>query len=243
MAGLSPLAAGESQSAGYGATYTRCGSEGRRDVTAAISRLALGSYEAPRAAALAGVPLSTVYDWARKDIVVPSISPSREKLWSYGDLLTLRLVRWLRSDKPDARRTAMAEVRAMLDRFADDLWREAASGHARPTIAVDASGHVFHVKRSESVSGQRAFDDALDLFAPFQDGPDLREPDAHLRIVPGRCAGEPHLLGTRLTTRTIAALFERGYDLDTIAALYPDEDSDALGEALRFEQRLVHAAN
>ena len=25
----------------------------------------------------------------------------------------------------------------------DDPWREAASGHARPTIAVDASGHVL----------------------------------------------------------------------------------------------------
>ena len=192
---------------------------------------------------MAGVPVSTVYDWARKGVVVPSISPSREKLWSYGDLLTLRLVRWLRSDKADARRTAMAEVRATLDRFADDLWREAASGQARPTIAVDASGHVFHIERSEDVSGQRAFDDVLDLFAPFEDGPDLREPDAHLRIVPGRCAGEPHLLGTRLTTRTVAALAERGYDLGTIAALYPDEDVDALGEALRFEQRLVHAAS
>ena len=202
-------------------------------MSAAFSRLDLGSYEAPRAASLAGVPLSTVYDWARKDVVVPSISPSREKLWSYGDLLTLRLVRWLRSDKSDARRTAMAEVRAMLDRFGDDLWHEAASGHARPTIAVDASGHVFHVQRSESVRGQRA----------FEDGPDLREPDAHLRIVPGRCAGEPHLLGTRLTTRTIAALSERGYDLETIAALYPDEDTAALGEALRFEQRLMHAAS
>lgn len=65
----------------------------------------------------------------------------------------------------------MTEVRATLDRFADDLWREAASGHACPTIAVDASGHVFHVERSESVSGQRAFDDVLDLFAPFEHGP------------------------------------------------------------------------
>lgn len=208
-----------------------------------ISKLDLGAYEAPRAAALAGVPVSTVYDWARKGVVVPSVAPSREKLWSYGDLLTLRLVRWLRSDKADARRTAMAEVRATLDQFSDDLWREAVSGHARPTIAVDASGHVFHVERSESVSGQRAFDEVLDLFAPFDDGPDLREPDAHLRIVPGRCAGEPHLLGTRLTTRTVAALAARGYDLDTIVALYPDEDVDALGEALRFEQRLVHAAS
>ncbi len=211
-------------------------------MSAVISRLDLGAYEAPRAAALAGVPVSTVYDWARKGVVVPSISPSREKLWSYGDLLTLRLVRWLRSDKADARRTAMAEVREALDQFADDLWRESEAGDDRPTIAVDSSGRVFHVEHFERASGQRAFGDTLDLFAPFEEGPDLREPDAHLRIVPGRCAGEPHLLGTRLTTRTIAALAERGYDLDTIAALYPDEEADALGEALRFEQRLVHAA-
>jgi uncharacterized protein (DUF433 family) len=137
----------------------------------------------------------------------------------------------------------MAEVRATLDQFSDDLWREAASRHARPTIAGDASGHVFHAERAESVSGQRAFDEVLDLFAPFEDGPDLREPDARLRIVPARCAGEPHLLGTRLTTRTVAALAARGHDPDTIAALYPEEDVDALGEALRFEQPLVHAVS
>jgi len=58
-----------------------------------VRRLDLGAYEARRGGVLAGVALSTVYDWARKGIVVPSISPSREKLWSYGELLKLRLVR------------------------------------------------------------------------------------------------------------------------------------------------------
>jgi hypothetical protein len=51
-----------------------------------------GCYDARRAAALSGVPRSTVYDWARRDIVVPSISPEREKLWSYADLMALRIV-------------------------------------------------------------------------------------------------------------------------------------------------------
>jgi len=136
----------------------------------------------------------------------------------------------------------MAEVRAALDRFGDELWREVAFGHDRPTIAVHLAGHVFHTERLESLSGQRALEDVLDLFAPFEDGPDLRQPDDHPRIVPGRCAGEPHLLGTRLTTRTVAALAERGYDLATISALYPDEDADALGEAVHFEQWLARAA-
>lgn len=212
-----------------------------------ISRLDLGAYEAPRAAALSGIPLSTVYDWARKDVVVPSISAAREKLWSYGDLLTLRLVRWLRSEKPSARRTAMAEVRDALDAFGDQLWEEAPQGHDRPTIRVDAAGHVIHPERGEDASGQRVIGDVLDLFAPFElapdaHGPDLRVPDEHLRIAPGRCAGEPHLLGTRLTTRTVAALAARGYDLDLIAKLYPDEEIQALAEAVRFEERLTGAA-
>ena len=58
-----------------------------------------GCYEAPRAAALAGVPVSTLYDWSRKGLVTPSISPVREKLWSYADLIQLRMVSWLRHPK------------------------------------------------------------------------------------------------------------------------------------------------
>ena len=82
---------------------------------AVVSRLDLGAYEASRAAALAGVPLSTLYHWAREEMVPPSVSATREKLWSYRDLLTLRLVRWLRTDKPDVARTAMTQVRHTLD--------------------------------------------------------------------------------------------------------------------------------
>lgn len=208
-----------------------------------ISRLDLGAYEAPRAAALSGVPLSTVYDWARKGVVVPSISPEREKLWSYGDLLTLRLVRWLRLEKPEeARRTAMSEVRQVLDRFGDDLWRETERGEDRPTIAVAADGTVFHVERRESADGQRALEGTLDLFAPYHGGVDLREPAEHLRIAPGRCSGEPHLVGTRLTTRTVASLAGRGYDIDMIAQLYPEEDVEGLREALSLEEKLAGVA-
>ena len=46
-------------------------------------RLFEGCYEAPRAATLAGVPVSTVYDWARKQVVVPTVSLTKPKLWSW----------------------------------------------------------------------------------------------------------------------------------------------------------------
>ncbi len=91
--------------------------------------------------------------------------------------------------------------------------------------------------------------DWLDLLGPFEGtdggGPDLRQPRAHLRIVPGKCAGEPHLAGSRLTTLTVAALAERGFGIDDIARLYPDEDVASLAEAIELERSLgtvAHAA-
>lgn len=30
--------------------------------------------------------------WARQEILVPSVSPERVKLWSYGDLMALRTI-------------------------------------------------------------------------------------------------------------------------------------------------------
>jgi len=58
-----------------------------------------GAYPADRAAALSGVPKSTARYWARKEILVPSISDVRIKLWSYSDLMSLRTIAWLRAPR------------------------------------------------------------------------------------------------------------------------------------------------
>lgn len=207
-----------------------------------------GCYDARRTAALSGVPRSTVYDWARKGIVIPSISADREKLWSYADLMALRIVSWLRHPKvlgEDARpASAMRSVRAalaQLDEHGLDLWD--GSVGASP-LYVNRTGKILIVRDEVAVDavGQGAMADWLDLLGPFEgtdgDGPDLRQPRAHLRIVPGKCAGEPHLLGSRLTTLTIAALAERGYGPADIARLYPDESAESLAEAVDLEQSL-----
>lgn len=208
-----------------------------------VSALDLGAYDARRAAALSGVPLSTVYDWARKAVVVPSISAQREKLWSFGDLLTLRLVRWLRIGKPEAARSKMADVREALERYETELWLGDKPERGRSTLAVAADGMIVHVPRQETVHGQRVVQDGvLDLFAPYEAGVDLREPSPKLRIAPGHVGGEPHLVGTRLTTRTVAALSARGYPPRLIQELYPHDDPEALAEAISLEERLAAAA-
>lgn len=209
-----------------------------------LAHLDRGCYEAVRAAALSGVPMRTVYYWAEHGIVVPSISPVREKLWSYGDLLTLRLVDWLRQPKSveevdeDFARSSMSDIRRMLAQVGDALWAAGSEGEERPTVAVDRSGRIFSVEPLGTLEGQQALE-VLDLLAPFGDnGPDLRQPRPHLRIVPGKVAGEPHLQHSRMTTRTVGALAQR-FTFEQIAAMYPDEDPTGLREAIDLERQLA----
>lgn len=109
--------------------------KGMGEVTAASD----GCYEAERAAALSGVPKTTIYWWARHSIVMPSVSPTREKLWSYADLMALRIVSWLRHVKPgDLPASPMPRVRdalALLDQNGLDLWSPARGTHM-PTASA-----------------------------------------------------------------------------------------------------------
>lgn len=206
---------------------------------AAVSRLDLGAYEASRAAAFAGVPLRTLYHCARERFVPPSVSATGERLCSYRDLLTLRLMRWLRTDTPEVARAAMTQVRRILDELGDDLWMIDQRDRV-PTIKVTRSGEaVKEAGPTEVLAGQRVLDgDAFDLFAPFGTAPDLRVARARLRIVPGKVAGEPHLVRSRLTTRDVAGLARRGLTLEEIRKLYPGENPDALREAIDLEASL-----
>ena len=206
-----------------------------------------GCYMAPRAAALSGVPLSTVYWWARRGIVVPSVSPTREKLWSYADLIGLRIVSWLRHAKPgQLPASPMPEVRRALELLADqglEMWDPAAD---RGPLIVDGRGSIF-VRRGDTVldsSGQPTLlpEHHLGLTEPFSvggvTGPDLIAPRRHLRIVPAKVSGEPHIEDSRITTITLAALAARGYGIPQIAQMY-DVSEAVVEEALDLEDQLA----
>ena len=209
-----------------------------------------GCYEAARAAALSGVPVSTVYNWARKGVVVPTISPVRTKLWSYADLMALRIVYWLRHPKKagseEVTASPMSEVRRaleILDRMKLDIWDESRSGQS--PLQVDPRG-MIHIASGESVTTtrrQQVMAEFLDLLGPFDgpsaQGPDLIRPRPLLRIIPGKVSGEPHLLDSRITTRTIASLHERFGEVDQVVALYPRQQRRALVEAIDLERSLA----
>lgn len=211
-----------------------------------------GCYDASRAAALSGVPKTTVYWWARHGVVVPSVSPVQEKLWSYSNLMALRVVSWLRHAKPaddvgQLPASPMPKVRralALLDNLGLDPWSPSLAGWS--PLLVDRAGNIY-VRTPGGVLDlhqQPALlpEEALGLTAPFRSagmsGPDLLRPRPHLRIVPAKVAGEPHIERSRLTTQTVAALAARGFLAEQIAEMY-EEPVGAVREAIDLEDQLA----
>lgn len=212
-----------------------------------------GSYSAPRAAALSGVPLSTVHHWARTGLVEPSLSPVKVKLWSFADLMILRTICWLRKSKTgdggvDIPPTSMPAVKRAIGALRNlnlSVWAE----NAGPRILVTIDGKVA-IKAQDEIrrpSGQRILDDVIDILEPFScgpaNGPDLRRPRPDLRIVPGKLSGAPHLVHTRLATETIAALARNGLDVVTIKSLYPFAEEGGIRQALDLEAELAKHLN
>lgn len=212
-----------------------------------------GTYTADRAASLSGVPVSTVHWWARHDVLVPSVSPERIKLWSYADLMGLRTIHWLRQAKTtddgvEVPRSTMPAVRRALAQLREldmALWTESSG----PSVRVDRTGDILVATAptlERAVDRQRRFtgeEDDIDVLMPFStsrsDGPDLVRPRPHLRIVPGKLGGSPHVVSTRLESQAVAALAASGLPKAKIYRLYPDVAAPAIDEALDLEQQLA----
>lgn len=207
------------------------------------------SYEAHRAAALAGVPVSTVYYWARSGIWTPAMPNTRPKLWSYSDLLALRLIDWLRQAKEDFElpHTRMSKIRALLSSV-EDLGEGLQSDTVK--VWVEKNGNVV-IAIGEAVYrplGDKHLQPLIErgmvsLVAAFErDGgifaPDLVRPRPTLRIIPGKLSSEPHVDGTRLGTQMIEALRRRGLETEHIVSLYSFLTPRNVDEALSLEEQL-----
>lgn len=204
-----------------------------------------GLYDAPRAAALSGVPETTLHYWARKGIYVPSISPEpRIRYWSWMDLLALRMIHWLRHDDGDTKAVPMSKVRDALDVLRDlniprQLFHRVVVGRLGNDVYVKVGDSVFRADTSR----QGLMLTTVNLIEPYGSGPDLLEPRPQIRIIPGKLHGEPHILGTRIATATIYALHEDGYSSGDIREMYPEANPHALEQAIDLELSLLpHAA-
>jgi uncharacterized protein (DUF433 family) len=203
---------------------------------------------------LAGVPVSTVYYWARQRVYEPSISRTRLILWSWPDLLALRAIYWLRQGKPNLalERTTMSQVRGMLETL--EALGDRLGGHLANrsvVLRVDARGRP-HLGIEDKLlyplrGGAAQFvspETAIDLLREYEPGggsllgPHLLEPRPRLRIIPGKLGGEPHVRDTRVETLAIDALAQHGYTIPNILQLYPFLDSASVEDSLDLERQL-----
>jgi uncharacterized protein (DUF433 family) len=174
-------------------------------------------------------------------------------LWSYGDLIRLRTVHWLRQHRKqigdrEIAATSLRVVRDLLqtaERYGHRIWTPAEGRRVHIVLLLHESGTPYlDAEGLVDAAGQSPLPDReqLDLLGPCETdsarGPDLVTPRPRLRIVPGKCAGEPHLRGSRLRTRSLMALSLRGFSVAQLGELYPDEDPVAIEEAVEFEQSL-----
>ena len=203
-----------------------------------------GVYDARRAAALAGVSMSALHRWAREGTYAPSVgSTGCPRLWSWADLLALRALDWLRRrDGEDVVHGHARHVRAALEAIgARRLSRSQA--HSLALLAQDGILHIDHISspwpRAEHAGKDAQAATVLPLVALYRSrGPDLLVPRPHLRIVPGKLHGEPHVVDTRIPSATLHALYRAGYATDQIAEMFPEAAGEPLAEALDLEASL-----
>jgi DNA-binding transcriptional MerR regulator len=99
-----------------------------------------GIYDANRAAAFAGVPMRNLHRWATTGLLVPSVSPERVRLWSWADLLALRIIDRLRHGDEERRRSSTRRIPQALN-----MLREHGVGidQLRDTLLVDHDGRLY----------------------------------------------------------------------------------------------------
>jgi uncharacterized protein (DUF433 family) len=207
-----------------------------------------GSYPVERAAQLSGVPRSTLYDWRGDKVYVPDFDRASPVLWSYRDLVYLRLLAWLRQlgmARPTAARQ-VAGVKERVSRGADVRMLQADRnvlliGDER---ATDAGGP--NLLPFDDLSGLLATFDLLDPIEELRRrgqkrvwAPDLVTPGTHTSISPWVLAGDPCIRNTRIPTAAIRALHEdRGLAFANVVQLYPGLTREAAEDAYLLERRL-----
>ena len=207
-----------------------------------------GRYTIERASQLSGVPRSTVYDWRRHDILASDFPTITPKVWSYRELVFLRLIAFLRSRSMNRPEVAdrVASIRRMLEEDTDDI------------VTIRSDGHAMFLNSDDydRRSGEAAFPTMLDwieefyLAEPIAElgsrrlwGPNLVNPSPRTMISPWVMAGDPCLTGTRIATSSMFALHtERGLVASAIANLYPGVEPEQVRDAIELEQRLRQVA-
>jgi len=122
-------------------------------------------YSAERTAQLSGIPRSTIYDWQRSDVYRPDFVHASPMMWSYRDLVYLRVLAWLRSKGMERAMAAGAVVAIKSD---------ISKGQRIVRLRADRRSLIANDELANRISGE----DPLPGLGSFLQEFDLLEPVA-----------------------------------------------------------------
>lgn len=185
---------------------------------------------------LSGVTMSQLYDWRRKDILLPEVSPSNPALYSFRDVLALRTIAFLRA------KVSLQKVRTAFETLRKyDLVEHPSAyrfGSDGKTIVVrDNDGSVLDLVRKKGQTELFTLDEIFEPFKNFNGDQvvDFKRPRPGLELDNRRLGGWPTIAGTRVPYDSIAQLFADGYyKVEDVEHFYPNVSVEAARDAIDF---------
>ncbi len=209
-----------------------------------------GFYSTAQVSRLARIPLSTLYEWKRREIIAPDVEVLNEHGqivdhgYSYADLTIIKIMRAV-SDKRLDLKSAHRTIRHLFQRLgpSDMGWADA---------YVYIVGNKVYAEQPDewdvtaaTQSGQRA---ERRMFGDmFEELRGLEEPGAILiprdfrpfvEINPAVMGGDPVVRGTRVPTSILATLRRKGKSLAELARLYRPIAERFIDKAVKYEEFL-----
>jgi len=222
-----------------------------RAIAASALRHVRGRYTADRAAQLSGVPKSTIYDWRRNKVLLPDYANADPAIWSYRDLVLLRLLAWLRQGGME-RPLAAAKTKHVREQLNAGIRIRQIHATSRDVVLIgeNASDEIDDDRQNLLPSSDfYSLLASFDLHEPIDElrntdskrswAPHLVTPSHHSSISPWVLAGDPCVRNSRIPTAAIFALStERQLPSQAIVDLYPGLTVEQVDDVTELERRL-----
>ena len=209
-----------------------------------------GFYSTAQVSRLARVPVSTLYAWKAKGILVPSVVLQSHGLeanfgYTYANLTVVRLMRAIRDKKLQLRSVSIA-LHHLFERFGPP-----SKGWADARVFI-VGRHVFAEKREPDVWGTttaeqygqrvetRLFGDLFDELRDLEEGGSILIPKDYasaVEIDPNIMNGEPVVKNTRIATSVLFVKYVKGKTIDELVGLFKLAQ-DVVSKVIQYEQFL-----
>lgn len=206
------------------------------------------AFPVPIASVLTGATVAQLAYWRKNTPTAPALLVPEGKragryLYSWADVVALRSIVYLRSEKSLPRiRQAVARLRGLEADQWTHLARYTLISTPKTILVRTPDGQLLDVGAQPGT----VLDEVLmkDVLEPFETRsgrrvPALKNPRPHITVDPRVLGGYPVLAGTRLPFDSVAALADDKLDADEIAEIYPSATAEAIADATAFAEQVA----